>query len=178
VVARVLERVIDPVSHLIPDHPADANPAGIGQGFQPRRDVDPVAEDVVALGDHVAEVDPDPELDALLGRDARAALGHPPLHLHGTPDGIDHAGELGQEPIAGVLHHAPAMFPDLGLDQLPKVRPQPFVRPLLIRPHQARVPRHVGGEDRGEAADGHDLSGDEGALTNSTSKPAATLASR
>jgi hypothetical protein len=28
------------------------------------------------------------------------------------------------------------------------------MRPLLIRPHQARVPGHIGGEDRGEAADG------------------------
>jgi hypothetical protein len=29
----------------------------------------------------------------------------------------------------------------------------PFMRPLLIRPHKARVPRDVGGEDRGGAAD-------------------------
>jgi hypothetical protein len=28
------------------------------------------------------------------------------------------------------------------------------VGPLLIRPHQARIARHVGGEDRCEAADG------------------------
>jgi hypothetical protein len=34
------------------------------------------------------------------------------------------------------------------------MRLEPFVRPLLIRPHQARVSRDIGGEDRGEAADG------------------------
>jgi hypothetical protein len=33
------------------------------------------------------------------------------------------------------------------------LRLQALMSPLLIRPHQARVPRHVGGEDRGEAAD-------------------------
>jgi hypothetical protein len=46
------------------------------------------------------------------------------------------------------------------------------VGPLLIRPHQARVPRHVGGEDRGEAADRRHLSrsGRVG-LTKSTPKP-------
>ena len=37
-----------------------------------------------------------------------------------------------------------------------EMRLEPFVRPLLIRAHQARIARHVGGEDRGEAADrGH-----------------------
>jgi len=37
---------------------------------------------------------------------------------------------------------------------------QSFVRPLLIGAHQARIPRHVGGEDRGEAADsGNGVSG-------------------
>src|ERR1700730_5184583 len=40
------------------------------------------------------------------------------------------------------------------------MRFEAFVRALLIRPHQARVSRHICGEDRGEAADrGHDLSG-------------------
>src|SRR5208282_2314898 len=32
-----------------------------------------------------------------------------------------------------------------------------FVRPFLVRPHQPRIPRHIGGEDRGEPAGGsHD----------------------
>ena len=35
---------------------------------------------------------------------------------------------------------------------------EPFVRALLIRPHQARVPGHVGCEDRGKAANGSHLS--------------------
>jgi hypothetical protein len=45
------------------------------------------------------------------------------------------------------------------------------VRRFLIRPHQARVARHVGGEDRGEAADGgHRSAGEKLGLTNSTPK--------
>ena len=45
------------------------------------------------------------------------------------------------------------------------------MRPLLIRPHQARIARHVGGEDRGEAADGgHVSAGEKLGLTNSTPK--------
>ena len=34
-------------------------PPGIGQGFDPRRDVDAVAIEVDALDDHVAEIDAD-----------------------------------------------------------------------------------------------------------------------
>src|SRR5580704_14519526 len=54
---------------------------------------------------------------------------------------------------------------------------EPLVRPLLIAPHQARVPRHIGGEDRGEAADrGHIAPGSRVGLTKSTLKPAGPSA--
>jgi hypothetical protein len=43
----------------------------------------------------------------------------------------------------------------------------------------AVIPRHIGGEDRGETADrGHGLSGGKVGLTKSTLKPAAALALR
>jgi hypothetical protein len=85
---------------------------------------------------------------------------HSALHFNGGPNRIDHAPELGEEPVPGVLYDPAAMLPDFRIDQLAEMRLQPFVRPILIRSHQARVPRHIGGEDRGEAADRrHDLSG-------------------
>jgi hypothetical protein len=52
------------------------------------------------------------------------------------------------------------------------------VRPLLIRAHQTRIARHIGGEDRGEAADRrHGLSGGKVGLTKCSLKPAAALVS-
>ena len=48
------------------------------------------------------------------------------------------------------------MLLDLWIDELTEMRLEALVRPLLIRPHQARVSRHIGGEDCSEAADsGH-----------------------
>ena len=156
----VLEGVIEPVADLVSNDPADADPAGLRQPFEPRRHVHPIAEDVLPLGNHIAEVDPDPELDPLVRWGARVALGHPALHVHGAADGINDTRELSQEAVAGVLHHPAPMLCDLRVDELPEMPLEPFVRPLLIRPHQARVARHVGGEDRSEAADrGHGLSG-------------------
>ena len=42
----------------------DADAARLGDAFQPRGDVDAVAEDVVALDDDVADIDADAEFDA------------------------------------------------------------------------------------------------------------------
>jgi hypothetical protein len=87
-------------------------------------------------------------------------VGHAALDLNGATHRIDHAWKFRQQSVAGILYRMAAVLLDLGLNQLAEMRLEPLVRPLLIRAHQARVPRHVGGEDRGEAADrGHDLSG-------------------
>jgi hypothetical protein len=146
------------VAHLVSHDPTDTDATWLGQGFQPRRDIHPVAEDVVLLGNYVAEIDADAILDPLLGRGARVALDHPALDLNGTPDGVHYAGKLGQEPVAGVLYDPASVLGDLRIDQFAEVGLEPFVRPLLIRAHQPRIPRHVGGQDRGEAADrGHFL---------------------
>jgi hypothetical protein len=64
--AHVFEGVIELVAHLIAHHPADADPARLGQGFKTCRDVDPIAKDVVFLNDHIAEINADPKPDAPL----------------------------------------------------------------------------------------------------------------
>jgi hypothetical protein len=87
--------------------------------------------------------------DPVLGRGARIPIGHARPHLDGAAHCIHHAGELGQEAIAGTLDDPAPVFGDLRLDQFPEVCSQALVRPFLIRAHQARTPRHVGGEDRG-----------------------------
>jgi hypothetical protein len=48
------------------------------------------------------------------------------------------------------------MLADLRVDELAAMRLETLVRGLLVRAHQARVPRHIGGEDRGKTANsGH-----------------------
>ena len=51
--------------HLPPGVLGDRNAARFGDAFDPRRDVDAVAEDVLALDDDIADVDPDPEPDRI-----------------------------------------------------------------------------------------------------------------
>ena len=47
------------VANLVAHHLRDADAAGFGQRLKSRGDVDPVTVDVVAIDDHVAEIDPD-----------------------------------------------------------------------------------------------------------------------
>ena len=85
-------------------------------------------------------------------------VGHAALDLNGATHRIDHAWKFRQQSVAGILYRMAAVLLDLGLNQLAEMRLKPLMRPLLIRPHQARVPRHIGGEDCGKAADrGHGL---------------------
>ena len=122
-VAEIVEREIEPVAHLITDHAANANPARLGECLQAGCHVDPVPEDVVLIGNHVAEVDADAKVDPLGGRSVRIPLDHPPLHLDSAANSGDHARELCKEPIASVLNDPTAVLSNLGVDQLSEVRP-------------------------------------------------------
>jgi hypothetical protein len=42
---------------------------------------------------------------------------------------------------------------DLRVNELAAMRLEAIVRSFLVHAHQARVPRHIGGEDRCETAD-------------------------
>jgi hypothetical protein len=57
--AQILEGVAQLVAHLVAHDTADADPTGFGQCFEPRRDINTIAKDVVAVGYYIAEVDPD-----------------------------------------------------------------------------------------------------------------------
>jgi len=94
----------------------------------------------------------DAKPDTLLVMQVGFAVKHAALHLGGTAHRFNDARELHEQAVAGGLNEAPLVLRDLRIDQFAEAGLEPLVRPLLIGPHQARVPRHVGSEDRGEAA--------------------------
>jgi len=51
-----------------------ADAAGLGDAFEPRRDVDAVPQYVVALDQHIAEMDADAPFHAPVARDCRIPL--------------------------------------------------------------------------------------------------------
>ncbi len=96
----------------------DKHSASIGQGFDACGDIDAVAIEVVALDDHVAEIDADAQLDEALRLDTHLALGHCLLHLDRAAHRIDDAGKLHQHTVAGGLDDAAVVSGDLRIEEL------------------------------------------------------------
>ena len=137
---------------MVSDHSRDTNSTGLGQCLQARRNIDAVAEDVVAINDHVSQIDPDAEPDPALFGHVLFTADHRALDLNSASHGIDNARELGQQAVAGVLHNPAAVLPDLRINQLAEMCLQAFVRTLLVGAHKPRITGHVGGKDGGETA--------------------------
>jgi hypothetical protein len=82
---------------LIPHCTGDANPARLRKSFQAGSDIHGVAEEIVALNDDVADVQPDAEPHLLTGRSIRIRSCYCVLHRDSTLHGIHGAGEIGDE---------------------------------------------------------------------------------
>jgi hypothetical protein len=127
-------------------------PPGSANALQPGCNVYTVTENVVAIGDDVAEIDADAESDAPVFGHFDFAVHHRPLDLDGAAHRIHDAREFHEQAVAGRLHDAAVVLLDFRIDELAAMRLEAFERPFLIHSHQARVSRHIGGEDRGETA--------------------------
>ncbi len=126
-------------------------PPGSAMPSKSRGDIDAVAEDVVALDQHVAEVDPDAEQHAPVRRYALVALLHRRLHGDRAFDRIDHRGKLDQHAVARGLDDAATML------RHQRVRHDAALAQRaggarLVEPHQARIAGHVGGQYRRQPA--------------------------
>jgi hypothetical protein len=96
-----------------------ADRAGLGDPFEPRGDVDPVAHEVaVGFLDDVADMDSDPELDLPVLGDSRIALNEDALNFEGAAHRIDRAAELDNAPVAGPFDHAAPVCGDGRVEQL------------------------------------------------------------
>src|SRR6202022_2455790 len=111
--AQILEDKGQPVAHLVMDRVGDEDAAGIGERFDPGGDVDAVAIKIVALDDHVAEIDADAQLDAAVRRDVAVALAYRLLHRDCAAHRVDDARKLHQQAVAGGLDEAAVMLGDL-----------------------------------------------------------------
>jgi hypothetical protein len=130
-------------THLAVGTVGERNTAGFGNLLQPRGQVHAVAIQVVAVDDHITQIDPDAILDAVLG-----AL----LEIGGRDGGLYHnspfsrvhdARELREQPIADDLDDTAAVFLDLRCDQVLISGLETRVRTGLVDLHEAGVANHV-----------------------------------
>ena len=135
--AAVAESNVDPVADALIDDGGDADPAGLGERFQTRGDVDAIAVNIVALDDDVAQIDADAENDPRLvqGFVGQRTVGA--LHRQGTIHRIDHAAELDDGAVADQLYDAAVMGGDGGIEDYLPVMLERGQRTRLVGPHQA-----------------------------------------
>jgi hypothetical protein len=74
------------------------------------------------------------------------------LHLDRAAHRVNDPRKLDQQPVAGGFDNSTAMLLDLWVAELAAHRLQRGERPLLVLPHQPRIARDIGGQDRGKTA--------------------------
>jgi hypothetical protein len=140
------------VTDLLVDAGREADAAWLGEAFQARRHIHPIAVDVTGLDDDVAHIDPDAQgHGGVLGRPI-VACDQVRLHRDRTAHRIHRAREFDQRAVARGLDDAPVVFGDPGVEELCAQGLEALERALLVRAHQSRVAYHVSGQDSGEAA--------------------------
>ena len=150
-VAEVDELGLDPAAHMIVGGAGDAYAARLADALEPRRDIDAVAQNILAVDQHVAEIDADAVEDASGLGNARVAFGHLLLHANRAFDRRDDGRKFQQHAVAHRLDEPPAECANDRRRRLAMV-PHRARRPRFVLAHQPRVADDVGGEDRGEAA--------------------------
>ena len=121
----------------------------LGDALQPRGDIDAVAHQIaVGLLDDVAEMDADPNFDALVGRNPCVALDHRPLDFNSAVHRIDDTAELDDAAVAGALDDPAMVDGDGRVDQVASQRPQPRQNAVLVGPGKPRIADDVGHQDR------------------------------
>ena len=136
-VAAILETNVDPIADALVDDRGDADPTGLGEGFQSRGDVDTIAVDVVVFNDDIAEIDADSEHDGRLARGCIRQRGAGALHRKRAIYSIDHAAELDDGAIADQLHDAAVVGGDGWVEDGLSVPLQSSQRARLVDSHQA-----------------------------------------
>ena len=128
------------------------NSAGLCHPFQPRRDVDPVAVDVLALDDNVADIDADAKPDRLAFRRRGIALADHLLDLDGAGHRVDGAGELDERAIPHQLDHTAGMRGDRRVDDVSPQRLQALERTRLVGLHQPGITNDIGSQNGRQTA--------------------------
>ncbi len=91
---------IELVPDLLVDRLRNADGTGLGERLESGGDVDAIAEDVVAVDDDVAEIDPDPQLETTVDRNGIIDRTRCLLHLDGAIQRVDDARKIRQQAVA------------------------------------------------------------------------------
>ena len=153
--AEIGQRDVEASPHILVGRTGHADAAWRRDPLEAGGDVHPVADEVIALDQNVAEIDSHPVGEPSRFRQMFVPARGVGLHRQRASDRGDHGRKLDQKSVAHRLEHPAAVLGDDRLGRLAAF-PHRRRRPRLVLAHHARIADNVGGEDCSEAArDGH-----------------------
>jgi hypothetical protein len=126
-----------------------ADATGLRYTFEPRSNIHAIAEYVVVFNHDVANVNADPDFNALFLRNRCVAFHHAILNLDRAACSIDRACKFNQNAIPSPLNDATAMRYDGRFQEFAPVSIKPRQGTFFISSHQAAVARNIACQDGG-----------------------------
>ncbi len=114
---QIVEYRVKTVLHIFMGPAGNADAARLGNLLKACSYIDLVAQQVIAFGDYVADIDANTEADLVIGFDIPIALSHALLHRERAAHGVDSAGELKQQAVAGSVSDATTVLVYQPVDQ-------------------------------------------------------------
>jgi hypothetical protein len=124
----------------------EADATWISKAFQPGGYVYAIPEQIASAHHHVADVDSDSKLKALGFRLVLIGGCKRVLHLNGTLNGINGAGELRQDAVSGCVGNPPTMLDNQAIHDFAVCR-QSAKGARLILVHEPGVTSDIGGKN-------------------------------
>src|SRR5215469_3647906 len=134
------------VPDLVVNRLRDADGARMGESLKPGGDVDPIAEDIVAVDNHIAEVDADPKLETAIRRQRVIDRARGPLHFNGAVQRIDDARKIRQQAVTGRADDPSAVRGDQRVDGAAELA-EGSMRAGLVLAHKPAETGHVRVQD-------------------------------
>jgi len=139
----ILQGVLNLATNLSVSIIGNANSTRLCDSFETHRNIDPVTKDIIVCDDNIADVNADAKFDPLVLRHIGIAFRHAALDFVGASDGIDHAGELNESAVPGILDDASVMLSDFGIEKRLSERFQLRQRAFFVDPYQAARARDI-----------------------------------
>ena len=121
----------------------NANPTRLCDPFETHCNIDPITKDIIVFDDNITDVNADAKFDPLVLRHIDILFRHAALDFVGTSHGVDHAGELNESAVPGILDDASVMLSDFGIEKRLSKSFQLRQRAFFVDPYQAARARDI-----------------------------------